>query len=70
MAFKKVMFFASVALAAIMVALAVLLQLRSPFFEAVVAFAVLFVATEALNSAYMQLQHNMPDRWVLLYPFH
>lgn len=69
-AFKKVMFFASVALAAVVVALAVLINLRSPYFEVVVALAVLLVATEALNSAYMQLLHNMPDRWVLLYPFH
>lgn len=69
-AFKKVMFFASVALAALVIALAMAINLRSPFFEAVAAFAVLLVATEALNSAYMQLLHNIPDRWVLLYPFH
>lgn len=69
-AFKKLMFFASVALAAVVVALAVLVGLRTPYFEAVVVLAALLVATEALNSAYMQLLHNMPDRWVLLYPFH
>lgn len=69
-AFKKLMFFASVVLAAVVVALAVLVGLRTPYFEAVVVLAALLVATEALNSAYMQLLHNMPDRWVLLYPFH
>jgi hypothetical protein len=69
-AFKKIIFLASVALAAVVVALALLVHVRSPFFEVVVALAILLVATEALNSAYMQILHNVPDRWTLLYPFH
>lgn len=69
-AFKKIMFLASVALAAFVMGLALATKMHSPWFEMTCVFVLLLVATEALNSAYMQILHNMPDRWVLLYPFH
>ncbi len=69
-AFKKIMYFASIIVAALVVAIALLVEVVSPWREVVFGFLVLVVITEALNSAYIQVLHNMPDRWVLLYPFH
>ncbi len=69
-AFKKIMYLASIVVAALVIAIALLVGVVSPWREIIVGFLVLLVATEALNSAYMQVLHNMPDRWILLYPFH
>lgn len=69
-AFKKIMYLASIIVAALVIAIALLVGVGSPWREVVFGFLVLVVVTEALNSAYMQVLHNMPDRWVLLYPFH
>lgn len=69
-AFKKIVYLASVVLAALVMAIVLLLRVPSPWVQLIAMFLVLLVATEALNSAYMQMIHNMQDRWMLMYPFH
>lgn len=69
-AFKKIVYLASVIVAALVMALVLLLRVPSPWVQLIALFLVLLVATEALNSAYMQVIHNMQDRWTLMYPFH
>lgn len=69
-AFKKIVYLASVVLAALVMAVVLLLRVPSPWVQLIALFLVLLVATEALNSAYMQMVHNMQDRWMLMYPFH
>ncbi len=69
-AFKKIMYLASIVVAALVIAIALLVGVPSPWREVIFGVLVLVVATEALNSAHMQILHNMPDRWILLYPFH
>lgn len=69
-AFKKIVYLASVVLAALVMAIVLLLRVPSPWVQLIALFLVLLVATEALNSAYMQMVHNMQDRYMLMYPFH